>query len=277
MKIDVHVHITPPDITRDYKKIGEKEPYFAMLSDSPQNKFATVEDVVAEMDMYGFDKSVVFGFGFKDIGLCGYVNDYVAECVKKYPERLIGFLTVPPTDSGAEREIIRSVQNGLKGIGELFTHGQQFDIADLEGLASFCGICNEMNLPVMLHTNEQIGHSYPGKVNLSFKDIELFARDNPSLKIILAHLGGGILFYELMKEIRSLFKNLYYDTAAMPFLYDSKLYKVIEDIGIAHKLLFGSDFPLLSPVRYEKGLKVSGIRQETEEMILGGNFKRLIL
>lgn len=275
MKIDVHVHITPPDIAKDYKKIGEKEPYFAMLSNSPQNKFATAEDVVAEMDVCGFDKSVVFGFGFKDIGLCRYVNDYVAECVSKYPDRLIGFLTVPPTASGVECEILRSVENGLKGVGELFAEGQQFDIADTKGMASFCRICSELSLPVMLHANEQIGHYYPGKVNLAFSDIEIFVRNNPGLKIILAHFGGGILFYELMKEIRKSFKNVYYDTSAMPFLYGSEIYKVIENIGIADKLLFGSDFPLLSPVRYEKGLKTSGISREAENMILGENFERL--
>ena len=102
MKIDVHVHITPPDIIRDYEKTGEREPYFAMLSGSPLNRFATAEDVISQMDACGFDKSVVFGFGFKDIGLCAYVNDYTAECVKRFPKRLIGFLTVPPAHKDAE-------------------------------------------------------------------------------------------------------------------------------------------------------------------------------
>ena len=27
MKIDVHVHVTPPDIIKNWEKIGEKEPY----------------------------------------------------------------------------------------------------------------------------------------------------------------------------------------------------------------------------------------------------------
>jgi len=275
MKIDVHVHVTPPDIIRDYKKISEKEPYFEMLSNSPHNKFAATEEVINEMDACGFDKSVIFGFGFKDIGLCRYANDYVAESVRRFPDRLIGFLVAPPSDKEAEREVYRSFENGLRGAGELFTHSQKFDVTDNGSISSFMGACKELSLPVMLHTNEPIGHYYLGKVNLPLSHIETFIKNNPGLKVILAHFGGGILFYELMKSVRRAFKDVYYDTAAMPFLYQNEVYKAIEEIGIADKLLFGSDFPLLSPNRYDKGLGESKISSKTKEMILGGNAAKL--
>ncbi|NLB50510.1 MAG: amidohydrolase, partial [Clostridiaceae bacterium] len=32
MRIDSHVHVTPPDIIRNWEKIAEKEPYFKLLS-----------------------------------------------------------------------------------------------------------------------------------------------------------------------------------------------------------------------------------------------------
>ena len=120
MKIDFHVHITPPEIIKDYQKIGEKEPYFKLLSDSPKNKFATAEDVVGELKRTGVDKAVVFGFGFRDPGLCSYVNDYVIEAVKKYPEFLIGFAIVTPNDLKVEQELDRCMAQGLIGVGEIF-------------------------------------------------------------------------------------------------------------------------------------------------------------
>ena len=63
---------------------------------------------------------MIFGFAFNDIGLCQYVNDYVAEAVKRYPDKLIGYMVLVPTASGVEREIDRCLAMGLKGIGEIF-------------------------------------------------------------------------------------------------------------------------------------------------------------
>ncbi len=114
MKIDIHVHVTPPDIIRDWKKIAEKEPYFKLLSESPVNKFATAEQIVEAMDKDGFDKAVIFGFGFQDMGLCRYVNDYVMEKAKEFPEKLIGFASVLPQHPEVEKELIRSVEGAFE-------------------------------------------------------------------------------------------------------------------------------------------------------------------
>ncbi len=104
MKIDIHVHVTPPDIIRDWEKIAEKEPYFRLLSESPVNKFASAEDIAAAVDEDGFDRAVIFGFGFQDMGLCRYVNDYVIEKAREFPDKLIGFSAVLPQHPEVERE-----------------------------------------------------------------------------------------------------------------------------------------------------------------------------
>ena len=70
MRMDTHVHITPEEISRQALKIGEKEPYFDLLSRTPKNRFATGPEIVAEMKRVGIDKSIVFGFSFNDMGLC---------------------------------------------------------------------------------------------------------------------------------------------------------------------------------------------------------------
>ena len=67
MKIDVHVHITPPDIIKDWEKYAANEPYFKMLSESPVNKFATAEQAVEALEADGFDMGApsvrVSGYG----------------------------------------------------------------------------------------------------------------------------------------------------------------------------------------------------------------------
>ena len=275
MKIDSHVHITPPDIIADWEKYAQKEAYFSLISRSKANKFASAEDVTAMLDKNNFDKAVVFGFAFRDAGLCRYVNDYVIEKVKQFGERLIGFAVVPPCKN-AENEIERCYNAGLKGAGELFPGGQEFNPENELKTKNITDACKALDIPLLLHANEGVGHSYPGKTGISLRQLETFVINNPELKIILAHFGGGLLFYETMKEIKESFNSVYYDISCAPFLYDYRIYNMIQALGICGKILFGSDFPLLSPSRYFDDLEKSNLSEDEKQFILGKNAKRLL-
>ncbi|MDR0442627.1 MAG: amidohydrolase family protein [Treponema sp.] len=283
LNIDFHVHITPPDISADWRRYAEKEPYFSLLSENKHNKFAAAEDVVATLGHVAdgkagvvFDKAVVFGFGFRDMGLCRYVNDYVIEKVKEYPEKLIGFISVAPSGNDAAREIERCCNAGLKGVGELFPQGQGIDLENEKSTAAITGICSELSLPVLTHANEPVGHYYPGKTDVTLRQLETFITNNPRLKIVLAHWGGGLLFYETMPEVKEKFRNVYYDTAATPFLYDARIYRAAKALGLCEKILFGSDFPLLPQSRYLDALNESDLSAEEKQLILGGNAQKLL-
>ena len=276
MRIDCHVHITPPDITANPQKYAEKEPYFSLLSGAKHNKFARTRDVIDMIDEEGFDKAVVFGFAFRDMGLCRHVNDYVTESVKKYPEKLTGFAVVPPSCKEAAKEIERCFGAGLKGVGELFPYGQEIDLVNKEATIDVANICAQLDMPLLLHADENVGHLYPGKTDVPLRHLETFISNNPGLKIILAHWGGGIFLYETMKEINEKFKNVYYDTAATPFLYDHRIYDAAKALGLCKKILFGSDFPVLPPSRYMEGLDGSALSGEEKTMLLGENARRLL-
>lgn len=276
MKIDFHVHVTPKDIIKDWRKIGEKEEYFKLLSESPVNKFATSGEVVEELEKSNFDKAVIFGFGFKDMGLCRYVNDYVIDSRKKYADKLIGFISLNPNDKNIENEIDRCMDQGLVGIGELFPYGQSFDISNKKEMNNFANLLIERDLPIIIHTNEPVGHYYAGKTNTTPKEACEFASNFPELKIIFAHWGGGLLFYELMPEIKKQNKNVYYDTAANPFLYNKKIYEVVKDIGIIDKILFASDYPLIPIETYIKELEESNLNKNEIDKIIGLNGKKLL-
>ena len=279
INIDFHVHVTPPDIIANWEKYAEREPYFSLLSHSRQNKFATAEDVAAVLEVEGnpkFDRAVVFGFAFRDLGLCRYVNDYVIEKVKDSPQRLIGFISVSPHGNAAG-EIERCYYGGLRGVGELFPAGQGFDPENEKETSAITGVCKELSLPLIIHANEPVGHLYPGKTDVTLRQLETFVSKNQGLNIVLAHWGGGLFFYETMGEIKEKFRNVYYDTAATPFLYDEKIYRAAKALGLCEKILFGSDFPLLPHSRYLDGLEKSGLSAEEKQLILGGNAQRLLL
>ena len=273
MRIDFHVHLTPPEIRDNPERYAEREPHFAALCRSPANKFAGGEEVVAMLDRSGFDRAVVFGFAFRDPGLCRLANDYVVEQMSAFPDRLIGFAAVSPAEPGLEAEIDRCRASGLRGIGELYPTGQGFDL-DSRPAADLAGLCVERNLPLMIHVNEPVGHDYPGKTDTGLAEVQRFVMANPEAKIVLAHLGGGLPFFESMPELRRAFRNVRYDTAAVPFLYDPSVYRALPALGLADKILFGSDFPLLSPSRYMPALNsVLGLDLDR---ILGENARSLL-
>jgi len=71
-------------------------------------------------------------------------------------------------------------------------------------------------------------------------------------------------------------KNVYFDTAASPFLYYSQIYQIAIQIIGKNKILFGSDFPLLKPDRYFKELEKAGLSKDEIESICGNNAAGLL-
>lgn len=276
LKIDAHVHVTPPEISANPEKYGAREPYFALLSSNPKNRFATAEDVIAELDGAGFDRAIVFGFAFQDTGLCRAVNDYVIEKIRDYPERLSGFAVMPPAARGAVRELERAHDAGLCGLGELFPSGQRFDIGEAALTRAFTGVCAERGLPILVHANEPVGHYYPGKTDTTLHQLELFIEHSPDNDIILAHWGGGLPFFEMMPELHGKFRRVFYDCAASPFLYDSRVYRIACELGIETKILFGSDYPLIPIRRYITEIEASGMPEPAKALFLGVNCARII-
>ena len=273
-KIDFHVHVTPPEISGNWEKFAETEPYFALLSKSPRSKFASAEDVIAMLASSGFDQAVIFGFAFNDLGLCRMVNDYVIDSVRKFPGKLTGFMSISPNAAGMEQEIDRCHSAGLQGIGEIFPEGQGLHIENEQETRALTGACKERNLPLIVHANEPVGHDYAGKTTVGLRQLEQFIANSGGLRIVLAHWGGGLLFYEAMPELREKFRNVYYDTAASPLLYDAGIYKAARALGLCKKIVFGSDFPLLPPSRYRQSLEVLPPAQQNR--ILGGNAGKIL-
>jgi uncharacterized protein len=138
-------------------------------------------------------------------------------------------------------------------------------------------LSREKNTPVLIHTNEPVGHMYPGKAPVRLSQIYDLVKQFPENRIVLAHWGGGIFFYHLMrKEVKAAFANVYYDTAASPFLYDPQIYEIAARIVGAEKILFGSDYPLLQPARYFNALSPLNLTPADRQRICGVNAAGLL-
>jgi len=229
------------------------------------------------MDESRVDKSVIFGFPWENDELSRMHNDYIIESVLKYPDRFIGFACFDPFNMKAGEETARCIEAGLKGAGELAFYQSGIDEESLQRLTPVMEICRGKDLPVLIHTNEPIGHKYPGKTPNTLIQIYNLIKQFPDNKIVLAHWGGAIFLYNLLKkEVKETLKNVYFDTAASPFLFDPEIYGYAKTLAGADKILFGSDFPLLKPERYFEEIKSAGFENEDVEKILGLNAETLL-
>ena len=273
MIIDSHVHIFPEKIKQDRSNYFNNEPEFKLLYDSPKARICTIDDLIASMNTFQVDMSIICGFPWRTPELTKQNNDIVIEAVRKYPNRIKGLACFDAAWDGAADETRRGIDAGLCGAGELAFYLSGIDTTALTALDPVMAVLRDMgNLPCMIHTNEPVGHYYPGKTPITLEQIYTLAKTFPDNKIILAHWGGGILFYNIMKkETKTVLKNIWYDTAASPFLYDSQIYDIAVDAGVADKVLFGTDFPLLMPDRYYKDIDASNITPLQKEHILGNN------
>jgi predicted TIM-barrel fold metal-dependent hydrolase len=276
MIIDAHVHIFPGRIRENKATYFSNEPAFELLYGSEAASMASAEDVVAMMDEQGVDMAVVCGFPWSNLSTCKMNNDYVLNAVARYPDRLKGLGCFDPLTSHYEEEVERCVAAGLAGMGELAFYRSGIDKRCRDQLAPAMEICREHTLPVMIHTNEPVGHKYSGKTPNTLIQIYNLVKQYPENRIILAHWGGGIFFYNLLKkEVKATLKNVWYDTAASPYLYRPDIYRVAADLAGADHILFGTDYPLLKPERYFTEMDQAGLTADEKAAICGGNAQAL--
>jgi len=285
--IDSHVHHYPEEILSDITFWADchKESYWKKLVLGEENSksiqgWATTDKLLKDMDDAGVDKVILQGWYWEHQSTCRLQNEFYMRCFKEHPDRFIPFVSVQARDGERALEDLKAAyQWGACGVGEVFPEAQGFAMDNPIWL-KIVEWAIEHNLPITMHVTEPVGHDYLGKIESPLSEYLFLAKRYPELKLILAHWGGLLPFYELNPVVKKTFKNVYYDTAASSLLYDDKIYRlVIEAVG-CHKIFFGSDYPLrvfprkqLEPNFIDgiDALKKARLTEEEYKQILGLN------
>ena len=226
------------------------------------------------------DATIVFSIAVpepkRDTGLAGdpaRVNAGTAEFVASDPARRIGFMSVDPLRDDCLDEIDRWHAAGLAGI-KLGANYQRFDPLSDEAFAVYAR-AQERGLPILFHTGaspitaEPLRYSHP----LTIDEIAIAF---PDLRIVMAHLGHP--FTRDAVVVARKHPHVYADVSALvarPWtLYEGLLFA--QEWGAGAKLLFGSDFPIVTPAATIERLRavndvVDGTRMPriSEELIEG--------
>jgi hypothetical protein len=275
--IDFHTHIFPPRLRENREEYLGRDPLFAHLYSDPKAKVATAEELIASMDEEDIDLSIILNIGWTSHELCLETNDYIMEAISRYPNRLVGFCAIQPrAGEAAIAEIERCARGGIRGIGEMRPDIQGFDLRDEAVMGPVIDAARRYELILLTHSSEPVGHLYSGKGNITPDILYGFISKFPDLPIVCAHWGGGLPFYALMPEVARALENVFFDTAASPFLYRPEIFKHVAEIVGVDKILFGTDYPLMPQSRIIKQLRFLNMGEEAEGLILGGNAKRLL-
>jgi uncharacterized protein len=277
MIVDVHTHIFPPDVIRERDRFFTGEPEFQLLYGAPRAKMASTQDIIESMDRNGIDYSVVFGFPWKTRDFLLRHNEYVMEAAARYPSRLIPLACLDLLSHSSVQLAEQYLRDGAAGLGELAVYGSTGDLAPaVANFSLVADLCRKTGRVLLVHANEPIGHSYPGKAPFGLDFYYSLAKAAAGTHLIFAHWGGGLLFYELLKkEAPEALSHVHYDTAASPFLYRPEIYRAASEIAGSGKILFGSDYPLISPGRYFDEMKKSALPDSMFNAICGENSARI--
>jgi predicted TIM-barrel fold metal-dependent hydrolase len=274
--VDAHTHAFPPEWVADRVNHCRRDRWFGDLYEAPSAKMIDAVELMSAMDGAGVALAIVCGWPWLDPGLCREHNDYLAAASRASMGRLAWLGIVAPASPDAAHETERCLALGASGIGELNADAQGVDIVQPGLLADVANVLIAADRPLLLHASEPVGHRYPGKGTATPDRLLTFLAANPDLRVVLAHWGGGLPFYELMPEAAALTQNVAYDTAASSYLYRPGVFRTVLDIAGRERVLWASDHPVLGMGKFlERTRQLTAIRSDERTLLMGDNARRV--
>jgi predicted TIM-barrel fold metal-dependent hydrolase len=269
--IDVHVHLEAPDDRSSADRAARK--YFG------ESGAARDAEGLAEYYRSRRMAFVIFSVDERLSGRPQLSNDEVADFASANADIAIAFASIDP-HRGADgvAEARRLVSSGrVRGL-KLHPPLQQFDPNDRLAYPLY-EVFAEARLPVLFHTGHSgIGTGMPGGGGIRLKygnpmPIDDVAVDFPEMPIILAHPS-----FPWQDEAISICLHkptVYIDLSGWSPKYFSPTLVQYANTLLKHKVLFGSDYPFITPDRWLADLEKTTIREEVRPLILKENAVRL--
>jgi uncharacterized protein len=270
--IDTHVHLESPEAPGSAVDADAKK-YFGD-SGAPR-------DPDAMADYYRSRKMtfVVFTVDERLSGRPPVSNDAVAAFAAKHSDVAMAFASIDPhRGPEAIREARRLVDAGVVHGLKLHPPLQQFFPNDSIAYPLY-EVFADRKLPVLFHTGHSgMGTGTPGGGGIRLKyghpmPIDDVAVDFPDLPIIMAH--PSFPWQEEAISVCLHKPNVYIDLSGWSPKYFAPVLVQYANTLLKHKMLFGSDYPWLTPDRWLKDLEKTAIKPEVWPLILKENAARL--
>ena len=238
----------------------------------------TYEEMLRQMDAAGIEKSFLVANKTGQLGLPGSWHlpyEMVAEAVKQFPDRFYGLAGIDPTEGMAG---IRALEKAVQNFGFIGAHAYPhwFELApDHARWYPFYSKCVELDIPILLQVGESLVYEPRRPLQSVGRPITLdpVACHFPELKLVGIHIG--IPWADEMIAMAWKHENVYVIADAhAPKYWPESFIRYIDSYG-RHKVMFGTDFPVLSFQRYREEVDRLGLRPESYQAFLRDNAIRV--
>lgn len=277
--VDVHVHVEQDGhgcFALDRELLDASAAYFR----SGQERTPTLEHIAAyyrERNTGAVVFTVDAGAG---TGHPALSSEEIADAAAAHADVLIPFGSVDPHAGKAAVARARRLvdEHGVRGF-KFHPSLQAFEPDDVAHYPLYEAIA-EAGVPALFHTGQTgIGAGLPGGrgIKLRYSNPMLLddvAADHPDLTIVLAH--PSVPWQDEAISIATHKSNVYIDLSGWsPTYFPPQLVRAANTM-LRHKVLFGSDFPVITPDRWRADFDLLDIKPEVRPLILKENARRLL-
>jgi uncharacterized protein len=275
--IDVHTHAEvsldghdpmPPELREAARR------YFR--GEGAQPTAQDVADYYREREM----ACVIFSVDYESqSGRPPVPNEEVADVAAANPDVLIPFASVDPARSDAVERARRLIaEHGVRGF-KFHPNIQAFFPNDRSAYPLY-EVIAEAGLPALFHTGHSgIGSGVPGGGGLRLKYsnpiyVDDVAADFPEMPIVLAH--PSFPWQDEALSIAMHKPEVYIDLSGWsPKYFPPQLVRYANTL-LKHQVLFGSDFPMITPDRWLRDFERLDVDDEVRPLVLKENAVRLL-
>lgn len=278
--IDVHTHVHHSVRDRadanENARLSEMADYFGSGGITGH----TVPEIAAyyrERDMgcvvFGVDSAAATGEEMVP------ANEEVAELAAEHSDVVIPFASIDPARGAAGARAARRLieDHGVRGFK--FHPGTQAFYPDDRAAYRLYEVIAEYGSIALFHTGQTgVGAGTPGGggIRLKYADpmrVDDVAADFPDMKIILAH--PSFPWQDEALAVATHKPNVYIDLSGWsPKYFPPQLVRYANTL-LRDRVLFGSDFPVITPERWLRDFDRLDIKPEVRPLILKENAARL--
>jgi len=276
--IDIVCNLFTPETVRD-GQTGLDEDFKAQVRMPEQIRGGvTIEDYLGRMDRAGIERSLLIAVRAGDINIKGgFEIPYtrVHEVCRQYPARFSGLAGIDPF-------------RGMQGVYDLEQAVKEFGFVGAHLYPHWCGLapdhakyypfyskCCELDIPIMMQVGHNLVYSRERRLPSVGRPICLdqVAIDFPELRLIGIHIG--IPWTDEMISMCWKHENVYTaGDAYAPKYWPDSFVHYANSYG-RHKVMFGTDWPVIDPGRAVAEVDALGFRDEAKQMLMRDNALRV--
>jgi uncharacterized protein len=207
-------------------------------------------------------------------------NEEIAERARANADVIIPFASIDPARG---RDGVRAAQRlideyGVRGF-KFHPSAQGFFPNDRDAYPLY-EVIESAGLPALFHTGQTgagAGRRGGGGIRLGYSNpifLDDVAVDFPDMPIIMAH--PSFPWQEEALAVATHKPQVYIDLSGWSPKYFQPILVQYANTLLKHKMLFGTDFPMLTPERWRSDLEKSGIRDAVKPGIYKDNAARLL-